>query len=817
MKIKFITGFSCFGGSTVAIIEHCKLLQSAGYDVEFYGDCDWHMSQYHNSKKLNDLIIDQDDFLIYHATEMETRPNCKGCYLYCHEKEVFDLKTKKITGYDAIIFVDKSQIKFHRKEGFIIPNPVTNLVDKSKHQPPGKNIAGVVGTIQQRKQQKESIIKALQNGVSKVLLFGDREENYFKNEIEPLLNDKVEYKGFYNPDKRMEIYNQFDVLYHLSSDESASLVVGECEILKKPVVKSNQVGEYDILQNEEILKKWKFLFADKLACVVTYNRKEFIDKWLRAWNNSYKYGVKLAVLHACDKGVVEEEEKNNIIKHKPDFYIPFENTELKDLEALIGVVNRKFGLPDFEYLFWFTDDLLPMRKSFFKPFVEKIQKDNVGLVSQCYEPKSITGRDAHIRTVAYAITKEVAEKLKFPEVGPLSSRGHYFEHGSAGIFENHILRQVLDMGKNFELCNSEIGEDYVHWTSFLDWMWDCHLLGHWQEYEKIYENQFEEIQKFEDMKTTKELLITIEQCEDLTLMPGKICPIIPTSTAPLESFIWSVFSLLLRSDPNVLEHFIVGINGPDSRTGDTLLQDSKQNFIEELRNMKWKGRDMPVTLIRTWSRIGHAQTIEQCISWAHTEFYVSMHDDVIILDKNWCDQIKDFNKNEKLICKTFGPPIHQKLNGSGDLLGLPHFNSIFTLCKKSRMRAINANWIGYHVPFDFYINNLWDYNDFIEWHKKNNLLSESDCPLKNKKYNILSMDIGCCFIPEIFNHKYQMQQLPDNCIKHFSSLSWASNSQIIVDENHKEVLALEKEIIKEESFWNLYKKYVRPRIEKKSF
>lgn len=816
MKIKFITGFGGFGGSTIALIEHCKLLSDAGFDVEFYCDSSWAAS-FFSTKKTNELKTNEEDILIYHALEMKTRPVCKRCFLYVHEKSVFDLKQKSVSGYDGFIFVDEKQIKYHEKRGFVVPNPMNRMVDKSKHNPPNKNIAGVVGTIQSRKQQKISILKALENGASKVLLFGDKEDNYFEKEILPLLGEKVEYRGFYEPSKRMDMYNEFDVLYHFSSDESASLVFGECKILEKKIIKSKEVTNFEIVDDQEIIEKWKFIFAEKLACVVTHNRKNFIDKWLRAWNNADKYGIKIAVLHSCDEGVIKEDEKNNILQHNPDFYIPFKNNELRDLQALMNVVQGKYSLPDFDYLFWFTDDMIPMRRNFINPFLDKIQKPNVGLVTQCYEPKSPSGIEGHIRTVAYAITKDVAKNLEFPQVGPLCERGHYFEYGNEQVFKGHILKQVLDMGKKFELCHSEIGDNYQHWTSFLDWMWDCHLLGHWSEYEKIYESQFSNIQRLEDIKTKKELLITTEQCEDLTLIPQKICCIIPTSTAPIESFVWSIFSLLTRSSPDILEHFIVGINGPDKRTGDPSLQDTKQKFIEELRDLTWHSRSMPVTLVRTWSRIGHAQVIEQCIPWVHTEFYVSMHDDVIILDKNWCDQIYDFS-NEKLICKTFGPPIHQKLNGSGDLLCMPHFNSIFTLCKKSRMKAINASWIGYHVPVEFYIDNFWPYEDFIEWHKKNDLLCEISPTNKSNKYKVLSMDIGCCLIPDIINNKYQMQQFQKNTIRHFSSLSWnEQRGKDIASSVHKEVLSLEKELIKNKDFWNLYNKYVTPNVEKKSF
>lgn len=823
MKIKFVTGFSCFGGSTIALIEHCKLLESCGHDVELYGNCDWHIPRYSKSFFLKDLDIGREDVVIAHAIENHERPDCKKCLLYLHEQGLFEIGSKVTSGYDGYIFVSEPQRAYHGRPGPVVPNPIHGLVDASGHSPPGMNIAGVVGTIQHRKRQHISIQRALDDGRSMVLIFGDKEEGYFKQYVEPMLSDRVIYMGLCDPSERMKMYNEFDVLYNFSSDESASLTLGECRIIGKPVVKSEELSEYEILTRDEISSRWREVLmsgekVETLVCVVTYNRKDCIGRWMRAWNHAEKFGAKIAVLHSHDGECPDAEERENILKYNPDYYIPFRNTELRDMQALIMVVKKQAHLPDWDYLCWFTDDMLPMRKSFLEPFVRKIKKPNVGLVAQCYEPKSISGADAHIRTVAYAITSEVASRLEFPEVGPMPMRPYLFESGTKGVYEKHLLRQVYDMGRDFELCHSEVGDDYAHWTSFLDWMWDCHLLGHWKEYEKIYEDQFSPVQKFDGVKTRKETLITMEQCEEMTLLPRKICAILPTSTAPMESFVLSVFSLLMRSDPDILEHLIVGINGPDRRTGDPSLQDAKQTFVEELRETKWRGKKMPVTLVRTWSRVGHAQTIEQCIPWAHTEFYISMHDDLIILDDKWCSCIDEFYEDERLICKTYGPPIHQKLNEAGEILRLPHFNSIFTLCKKSRMKAINANWIGYHVPMEFEVGNLWNYEDFVGWHEKHDLC-ETPPPRKETRYEVLSMDIGCCFIPEIRNKKYRASQFHQDSIRHFIGMSWCEESRKshFLDKFHKDVVLLEKEIMKEKSFWDIYTKHVSPRIERKAF
>lgn len=540
-----------------------------------------------------------------------------------------------------------------------------------------------------------------------------------------------------------------------------------------------------------------------LACVVTHKRMEFISKWLKAWNNANKFGVKLAVLHAVDGDTPTEEEKDNILFHNPDFYIPVVNTNLRDLGLLISVCRGFTELPEWQNLYWFTDDMLPMRKNFLQPFIEKINKPNVGLVAQCYEPKTIDGAGAHIRTVAYATKKKIIDRLIFPY------DAHEFEHGS-----NNILKQVQNMGYDFELCHSSPDSDnYQHWTSFLDWMWDCHLLGKWKEYWDIYEEQFKETQRFENVKTSTETLISKGQCEEYTSLPNKICVIIPTSTAPINCLLWSVFSLLLRSDRGIIENIIVGINGPDKRTGDPTLQDVKQKFLEELRDMKWEGKDMPLTVSRVWSRIGHGQTLEQCLPWVHTEYYISMHDDAIVLSKDWQKEAIEFFDKKDHAAQTYDNPIYGSLSEgqkvgpkNPDSLGFPHFNTVFTLCRKSLMKEIGASWIGYHIPLNFRIGNFANYNKFIEFHKKHGSLDQNTPPREDTDFKLISMDIGTFVFSNIAKNGYKISKFSKNIIKHFIAGSWG-HGDTIVSKNHTDVDLLEEELKSYPEFWNLYKKY----------
>lgn len=256
-KIKFILGFSDFGGSTLAIVSQAELLKKE-FDVEMYGDAGYFHENYENVKFTSDLKIEPDDILIFHCIDKDERPNCKKCFLYVHEKSIFQLKSRQIKGYDNFIFVHENQKIYHGFDGHIIPNRIKHSLDLKKYHPPNNNIAGIVGTVQSRKNTHISISKALENNCRKVLLFGNKEDGYFERFVEPMLSDQVIYKGLFLD--KMEMYNQFDDLYFFSNEECASLVIGECKVLGKRVFKSEHVDDFDVLDDDQILEKWKILF-----------------------------------------------------------------------------------------------------------------------------------------------------------------------------------------------------------------------------------------------------------------------------------------------------------------------------------------------------------------------------------------------------------------------------------------------------------------------------------------------------------------------------------------------------------------------------
>jgi hypothetical protein len=725
-------------------------------------------------------------------------------------------------------------MRYHGVPGVVVPNPVRSMVDPDRHSPPGMNVAGVVGTIQSRKRQHVSIERALADGRSKVLLFGDFEKVYFDDFVRPLLSDRVVYMGMFDPEDRMDMYNSFDHLYMFSSEESASLTLGECRILGKQVFKSDEVSDYEMPEDPEIVLKWKSVFEDahpvigshrlisssepcgRLVCVVTHDRKELVALWLRAWNNADRCGAKICVLHACDSESPDEGQMDNILSYRPDFYIPFRNGPLRDMMALHLVVRDGCGLPDWNGLFWFTDDMIPMRRDFLVPFVEKLEGEGeVGLVAQCYEPrhelyeeKPGNGCLPHIRTVGYALSRSAADVLAFPSVGGESDRPYLFEHGRVGLYENHILRQVEDNGFGFRLCHSSL-ERYVHWTQTMDWMWDCHffpdgaevagrMLTSHQMWE-LYERQFARPGSFDPL-----LIYTPERCERINSKKGKISAIVPTFSSPINCFMWSVFSLLMRSDPSVVDHVFISINGPDSREGGNELQDRKQNFIEDLRSATSPGRGLnpgSMTLTRTWSRIGHAQALEQSIPWVETEFYLSIHDDVIVVDPSWCD-LSDFFADDKLVMKTWGGPLMGKMRVTGDRLDMPHLNTIFTLCRKPIMTGLGCRWTGFHVEEGLRVS---DYLDVEQFKKDHAGFGSSSIGLElgNREFNCVSLDIGSFFFSKMSLNGLRTGRFDPQIIRHFESASWKSG----VVHRIGEVETLEKEIFSFEPYAQIYLRY----------
>jgi hypothetical protein len=301
-------------------------------------------------------------------------------------------------------------------------------------------------------------------------------------------------------------------------------------------------------------------------------------------------------------------------------------------------------------------------------------------------------------------------------------------------------------------------------------------------------------------------LIEIDECIRRTTIKGKTTAIIASCQSEMRVFMWSIFSLLLRSS-NKLEHVIVCLNGPDERTGSPELQDKKQRFVEELRSM-----NVPLTLIRVWSRVGHPPSLEMAIPWVHTEMYTIMHDDIIIRQNDWLEKATDELENENVIW-VYAPPLLMNdltkyKNDKKISLKLPHPNSAFITCRTDRISKYRYRWIGFHIEKEFQIENHYDYSNYIDYHKSKNLLNieydDDRFPTQETKYNCLSLDIGYFLFNECLENNLEFKPLDDNAIHHFVGSSWKNKS--LKDSNHPFVDELEEEIT-QSRFSEIYNKY----------
>lgn len=298
------------------------------------------------------------------------------------------------------------------------------------------------------------------------------------------------------------------------------------------------------------------------------------------------------------------------------------------------------------------------------------------------------------------------------------------------------------------------------------------------------------------------MVLSLREYEELSSLPEKNSMIIATGQAPINYLLWSTFSLILRNNGAFLDHLLFAINGPCKKTGDPALQDKKQRFLEILRDEY----DVPITVNRVWSRIGHAQAMESIIPWVHTEYYSIMHDDVIVLRNDWGDiSLNSFKQNSNLALQT-PPPIMRDSQGvtkhqGKPKIGLPHIHSAFIVCRKSAIMETGARWWGHHVEKDFEFDDksVTDFNEYNQ--NKLKIL-----PQEGQKFNFANTDIGSWVVYKLENAGYTIECLPEDSILHFGAASWSSGLRY---KNVKYLPFLEKleEEINSSKFADLYENY----------
>ena len=258
--VKIVSGYSDKGGSTTAFINLTNFFNKNGIECTFYGPHEWHLNKC-KSGLLKDVVYDKEDNVIFHFLDLKERPKVKKAILSCHEKWWFPVG--KIKQYwDEVVFLHDQHREYHgdyNGKFVIIPNLKEDLKISDKRLV--SNVAGIIGTIEERKQTHVSIQRALKDKCEKIYLFGHvGEQSYFENYVKPLIiPNKVILFG--HTTNKQEMYDMIGRVYHSSKGEVACLVKDECYLTNTEFYGNEETeNEVSKLTNQEILNLWKKLF-----------------------------------------------------------------------------------------------------------------------------------------------------------------------------------------------------------------------------------------------------------------------------------------------------------------------------------------------------------------------------------------------------------------------------------------------------------------------------------------------------------------------------------------------------------------------------
>jgi hypothetical protein len=255
--IRIITGWGNPGGSSVALSNLCNGFNERGHECILYAPHDWILTKCKSEKLYSrKLKLQTSDVLIFHFWIMNHRPPAKKVILACHEKWWFEVG-KLYQYWDTLVFLHKEHQLYHNQykgNYVIIPNLKENLIKINKKEL--DKVAGIIGTIEDRKQTHISIQRALKDSCEKILLFGKiGDQTYFNTNIKQFLGDTIIYKGF--QENKQNIYNSIGRVYHSSKGEVASLVKDECYTTATKFYGCTETeSEIDMTTNEDIINKW---------------------------------------------------------------------------------------------------------------------------------------------------------------------------------------------------------------------------------------------------------------------------------------------------------------------------------------------------------------------------------------------------------------------------------------------------------------------------------------------------------------------------------------------------------------------------------
>jgi len=189
-----------------------------------------------------------------------------------------------------------------------------------------------------------------------------------------------------------------------------------------------------------------------VIAIVVYDRYKNIEKWLHCWKQC-KQNAELVIIHNYN----EDERIKELCEANGVQYIRRKNIGF-DIGAFQDVCRERLqGFPEFDYIIWLTDDVMPMSKDFVTPFIDAVKKNGVGLscmkISKEYAP--------HVRTSMFCVSKETSLKITF-SVDPIVTKQdcYYFEHRGR---INTLTNQIRWMGLSCEQVGKD--KDSLFWDT----------------------------------------------------------------------------------------------------------------------------------------------------------------------------------------------------------------------------------------------------------------------------------------------------------------------------------------------------------------
>lgn len=178
-----------------------------------------------------------------------------------------------------------------------------------------------------------------------------------------------------------------------------------------------------------------------IVTICVYNRYENIERWINCWQQSNTDNAELVIIHNHYGDEVLALKFQKLCTENAVKYVP-RATKGFDIGAFQDVCRERLtGFPDYDFLLWCTDDVLPMSKDFIQPFIEKLQDQTVGV--SCMQISSSIA--PHVRTSGFCISKCTADKISF-QVENITTKQdcYFFEHrGGAKTFTNQIRAMGL--------------------------------------------------------------------------------------------------------------------------------------------------------------------------------------------------------------------------------------------------------------------------------------------------------------------------------------------------------------------------------------